>query len=289
MAPHPSHVQTRCACANENACVFPRPLTRHSLPHAVIAASHLRDTRKAKSLGYCEISMLSRAALNKTLESFPESQKLVQEAALKLAFTRAILVISLYSQVKKARRESFTRSMGNLSSLGSSQVRNRMPCAHLYSTDHTLTCTDHTPTCTDHTPTCTDHTPTRAAPGHPLVAALSPAVGWSLLTVAATHAQANDPSRRKSSVAVESGPRPGALLRASSEWKHIRQKKQRASDILQRVNDLLELEMPWREAEAEKAATAKAAALAKVAHEAEMKDEDEARTRLRGGSYVEHA
>eukprot|EP00966_Prymnesium_polylepis_P040285 934810-Prymnesium_polylepis.1 len=190
------------------------PLKR-SRAHSVLATDHLRDTRKAKSLGYCEISMLSRADLLKTLESFPEAKKLVQEAALKLAFSRAMLIISLYSNAKKARRESFTNAMSNLSALGN---------------------------------------------------------------------QAMDPTRTSMT-----GPRTASILRANSEWKHVRQRKQRASDILQRVNDLLEVETPWREAELEQEAHAKAAALTKAAQEAAAADEEDTRERLRVGCIVEHA
>ena len=173
----------------------------------------MRDTRRAKSLGYCEISMLSRADLLKTLESFPEAKKLIQESALKLAFARAMLVISLYSNAKKARRQSFTNAMSNLSALG-------------------------------------------------------------------------DPSRRTSS--MPTAPRTASILRANSEWQLVRQRKQRASDILQRVNDLLKLETPWREAELEQEASAKAEQVAKAAQEAAMADEDETRERLRVGCIVEH-
>ena len=45
----------------------------------------LRDTREAKALGYCEVVSLGREGLDKLAPRYPESQRMIREAALKLA------------------------------------------------------------------------------------------------------------------------------------------------------------------------------------------------------------
>eukprot|EP00966_Prymnesium_polylepis_P170214 3934635-Prymnesium_polylepis.2 len=184
----------------------------------ILSTEHLRDTRKAKSLGFCEISKLARSSLMQSLNSFPESAKMVQEAAVKLAFTRAMLIVSLYWRVKKSRRTSFTNAMGNLNELSSGS---------------------------------------------------------------------KGPGGKRGSVAAI--PNAAAMLRANSEWKIVKQRKQKASDMLERVNDLLELDQPWREVDVERAAVEKAAADAAAIQRAATADEEEASVNLKVGTIVRHA
>lgn len=40
----------------------------------IVTAIHLRDSRKAKALGYCEVTTLSRASLFEVIHSYPEAQ-----------------------------------------------------------------------------------------------------------------------------------------------------------------------------------------------------------------------
>jgi len=69
----------------------------------LISSPTLRDLRVAKAMGYCEIVTLARHCLDEALLQYPESQKLIREAGLKLATQRAIIVISMYARLKHNR------------------------------------------------------------------------------------------------------------------------------------------------------------------------------------------
>ena len=54
----------------------------------ILSSPVLRDTTRAKALCYCEIATISRAALYETLRHFPESQRVIRQASLKIALSR---------------------------------------------------------------------------------------------------------------------------------------------------------------------------------------------------------
>ena len=58
-----------------------------------------------------KVSTLSRANLYEVLAYHPVSAKLVQEAGLKMAFARAMTVISLYARAKKTATASFISTL----------------------------------------------------------------------------------------------------------------------------------------------------------------------------------
>ena len=70
----------------------------------IITSAMLRDTRQAKALGYCEVAKLSREALMHTAKGYPKSSKVIREASLKVAVSRAMMVISMYSRMHNARQ-----------------------------------------------------------------------------------------------------------------------------------------------------------------------------------------
>ena len=49
----------------------------------------LRDTTQGKALSYCEVAQITRADLYAALADYPESQRVIRHASLKLAMSRA--------------------------------------------------------------------------------------------------------------------------------------------------------------------------------------------------------
>jgi hypothetical protein len=68
-------------------------------------------------LADCEISTLSRSDLYAVLEAFPQSAKLIQKAGLRIAFTRAMTVVSLYRRAKRLHRGTFHQVIRGFSQL----------------------------------------------------------------------------------------------------------------------------------------------------------------------------
>lgn len=67
----------------------------------VVTAPALRDRRPASALTFVEVATLSRIALDEVLESYPDSRKIIQQAAMKIAMQRAIVVVSEYMKMKR--------------------------------------------------------------------------------------------------------------------------------------------------------------------------------------------
>ena len=76
----------------------------------MITSPMLRDTREARALGYCEIAKLPREALAAVALQYPASAAKIREAAIKIAISRAMLVIAMYAQVPLTMRGSNTRA-----------------------------------------------------------------------------------------------------------------------------------------------------------------------------------
>ena len=67
----------------------------------IVSARALRDKRFASALTYTELAFVSREVLDDVLKDYPDSQRQVQEAAMKIAMQRAIVVVSEF--IKLAR------------------------------------------------------------------------------------------------------------------------------------------------------------------------------------------
>ena len=74
----------------------------------ILTSGVLRDTRPTTALTYVEVQALSRANLFEVLESYPESAKMVQNAAVRMALKRTVILLKAYadSQHVKASKES---------------------------------------------------------------------------------------------------------------------------------------------------------------------------------------
>jgi hypothetical protein len=72
----------------------------------ILASPLLRDTRPAKTLGYCEVVSLTRSGLEKVVKAFPASAGEIRLAGLKLATRRSILLVSSYIKYKKTKKAS---------------------------------------------------------------------------------------------------------------------------------------------------------------------------------------
>ena len=69
-------------------------VTMHWGEDMIVSSAALRDGREASALTYVEIMTLSRDDCFEVLSRFPEAEKEIREAAMKLAMQRAIVVIS---------------------------------------------------------------------------------------------------------------------------------------------------------------------------------------------------
>ena len=66
----------------------------------IITSAVLRDTTTGNALTYCEVARLKRDDLYEVLEEYPNSEKTIKEASLKLAFQRAVLIVSAYAKTE---------------------------------------------------------------------------------------------------------------------------------------------------------------------------------------------
>jgi len=67
----------------------------------LLTVPRLRDMRPAKALNFCELVVLSANDLQKMLPRYPESHKIIRQAALKLATRRMFILIAMYGQLRK--------------------------------------------------------------------------------------------------------------------------------------------------------------------------------------------
>jgi hypothetical protein len=70
----------------------------------ILTSKRLRDTRLARALSYCEVAQVERAHLFKVAEMHPNSASVIREAGLRLATWRAIILISSFVRMVRARR-----------------------------------------------------------------------------------------------------------------------------------------------------------------------------------------
>jgi len=72
----------------------------------VVSAVVLRDTRAVSALTYVEVAYLTREAFDRALAAFPESARVIKNAAIKIAMQRAIVVVSEASKALEARKNN---------------------------------------------------------------------------------------------------------------------------------------------------------------------------------------
>ena len=70
----------------------------------ILTSPVLRDTTQAKALCYCEIARITREDLFHVLKGYPESQRVIRMAGLKVAMKRAITIIAIYANIAKQHR-----------------------------------------------------------------------------------------------------------------------------------------------------------------------------------------
>lgn len=63
----------------------------------ILTAPVLRDTRLITALTYIEVQALTREDLNAVLEMFPASAKIVQNAAVRMALKRTVVLLKAYA------------------------------------------------------------------------------------------------------------------------------------------------------------------------------------------------
>ena len=71
----------------------------------ILSAVVLRDTRLITALTYVEVQALSRDDLYEVLESFPESAKTVQNAAVRMALKRTVVLLKAYADAQAVDHE----------------------------------------------------------------------------------------------------------------------------------------------------------------------------------------
>jgi len=86
------------ASATPNTCTWGEDI--------IVTAAALRDRRPASALTFVEVATLSRQALDEVLAAYPDSRKIIQQAAMKIAMQRAIVVVSEYIKISKAERRA---------------------------------------------------------------------------------------------------------------------------------------------------------------------------------------
>ena len=67
----------------------------------IVNAVALRDKRMASALTYVEIASLTRDSMFEVIDKYPASSKMVQQAAMKIAMQRAIVVVSEFIKMSK--------------------------------------------------------------------------------------------------------------------------------------------------------------------------------------------
>ena len=83
----------------------------------ILTSPVLRDTRLITALTYVEVQALSRDSLYEVLEMYPESAKMVQNAAVRMALKRTVLLLKAYADSQNVGAEK--DGSGGLSASGS--------------------------------------------------------------------------------------------------------------------------------------------------------------------------
>lgn len=77
----------------------------------ILSSPVLRDTTRAKALCYCEIAVITREALFEALVPYPNSQRIIKQAAIKIALSRTMIIISIISNlIAKANKIAAARA-----------------------------------------------------------------------------------------------------------------------------------------------------------------------------------
>ena len=91
---------------------------------AVLTSPVLRDTRLITALTYVEVQALSRASLYTVLDMFPDSAKMVQNAAVRMALKRTVILLKAHSDSQMQKDNA-----GNVLSEGTSRAYNMLTAA----------------------------------------------------------------------------------------------------------------------------------------------------------------
>jgi len=67
----------------------------------IVTSMALRDLRPASALTYAEVATLSRSDLDEILPRFPESERFIRLAAMKIAMQRATIIIAEYVRSRR--------------------------------------------------------------------------------------------------------------------------------------------------------------------------------------------
>ena len=71
----------------------------------ILSSLALRDTTPARTMIYCEAGSITRDNLLEALEGHPEAQSVIHQASIKLALSRAMVVISLHVNMRNLRKK----------------------------------------------------------------------------------------------------------------------------------------------------------------------------------------
>jgi hypothetical protein len=106
----------RGVCARAGAILTPGTRSRGAGTwgeDVIVTAAALRDQRPVSALTYVEVALLTRDNFDEVLEHFPESARIIKNAAIKIAMQRAIVVVSAATKALKNRRENPNSIKGN--------------------------------------------------------------------------------------------------------------------------------------------------------------------------------
>jgi hypothetical protein len=71
----------------------------------LLSSPRLRDTRVAKTVTYCEFVRIERTILFQVAQGYPDSLRVLRNAALRLATLRAVLIIAAFTRLKRIRSQ----------------------------------------------------------------------------------------------------------------------------------------------------------------------------------------
>jgi len=92
----------------------------------ILASAVLRDTRPITALTYVEVQTLSREDLYDVLEMYPDSSKVVQNAAVRVALKRTVILLKAHAD---SQHSSASASSSSVLQEGSSRAYNMLTAA----------------------------------------------------------------------------------------------------------------------------------------------------------------
>ena len=72
----------------------------------ILTSRVLRDTRLITALTYVEVQILTREDLYEVLDSYPASSRIVQNAAVRMALKRTVVLLKAYADAQKLEPSS---------------------------------------------------------------------------------------------------------------------------------------------------------------------------------------